>query len=199
MGIRSLLGGIEELSFKRTPEGWVFQSPSVLTPFGRGTHYLVSDAQKEAIAARLRRIWIWTLVLIMVASGSLPIVINALHVPQLEGAVARGLVYGGVIMLITLGIVFWQVRATRPLLAGAQPTMQRISLADRFRTQIAVSPTWYFVALTLFMIALCGSAISEVVASEGIAFFGWLLCAVVLTGLAVYSAALLVLKLRSLT
>jgi hypothetical protein len=54
MSFHLLPNGLEEAQFKRVPEGWLFStaSPWIFAP--RGT-YLVSDAQKPAIAERVRR------------------------------------------------------------------------------------------------------------------------------------------------
>lgn len=200
MGIRSLLmgGRLEEISFKQTPDGWIFQAPSLLTPFGHGTHYLVSDAQKEAIAARLRRIWVWTLVLIVVlAAPAGAIMNNDLRIPLLEGAVAKALVYGGLVVLLACGMVLWQVLAVRPLLAGARPTTERISLADRFRRQAAVTSTAHAIFTTVTLSVLFAFAIMSLIAAESrMELLGWGLCGAVLGGLAFYSWAVLVLKLR---
>jgi hypothetical protein len=50
-GFRLLPRGIEENHFKAAPEGWLV---AVRRPFGSHWNHLVSDAQKPAIAARLR-------------------------------------------------------------------------------------------------------------------------------------------------
>src|SRR5215210_3027603 len=147
MAIRSLLGGIDEMSFKRTPDGWAFQSPGVLAPFGYGSHYLVSDSQKEAIAARLRRMWAWTLLLIAIAAGVAPIIVDNFPLAAPQSAIGKILVYSAVLIVLTLGLVFWQIRAIRPLLAGAQPTTDRISFAERLHTQAAAAKTWYVVTI----------------------------------------------------
>src|SRR5215813_6250412 len=53
MPFRLLPAGLEEAQFKRIPEGWLFTTvnPWLFAP--RRT-YVVSDAQKPAIAARIR-------------------------------------------------------------------------------------------------------------------------------------------------
>src|SRR5829696_6496217 len=122
MAIRSLLGGLDEMSFKRTPEGWVFQAPSLLAPFGHSAHYIVNDAQKAAIAAQLRRMWAWTLVLIGVAAAGTPILFDKLSIPVPGGMIGRSLVSASALIIVTFGVVLWHMRAIRPLLAGAQST-----------------------------------------------------------------------------
>src|SRR5262249_12517209 len=54
MGFRLLPAGLEEAQFKRVPEGWLFTSigPWVCGP---SRTCLVNDAQKPALAARVRR------------------------------------------------------------------------------------------------------------------------------------------------
>src|SRR5262250_1520536 len=44
--------GIMEVAFKRTDGGWIFKGPKLMGP---APHYFVNDAQKTAIARRLRR------------------------------------------------------------------------------------------------------------------------------------------------
>src|SRR5215210_645125 len=158
MAIRSLLGGIDEMSFKRTPDGWAFQSPGVLAPFGYGSHYLVSESQKEAIAARLRRMWAWTLVLIAVAAATAPIVVDNFPLAVPQSAIGKMLVYAGVLIVLTLCLVFWQIWAIRPLLAGAQPTTERISFTERMHTQVAAAKTWYVVTIELALLLFCVTA-----------------------------------------
>jgi hypothetical protein len=197
MGIRSLLGGIDEMSFKRTPEGWVFQSPGILAPFGYGSHYLVSDSQKEAIAARLRRMWAWTLVLIAIAAGAAPIIVDNFPLATPQSTIGKILVYGGVLTVLTLGLVFWQMRAIRPLLAGAQPTTDRISFAERMHTQVAAAKTWYVVTIEVAVLLFCVSAaVSMLTAASWLEFFGWLLSLCFFAALVVYYTMIIVLKLR---
>jgi hypothetical protein len=197
MGIRSLLGGIDEMSFKRTPDGWVFQAPGILAPFGYGSHYLVSDSQKEAIAARLRRMWVWTLVLIAIAAGTAPIIVDNFPLAAPQSAIGKVLIYGGVLIVLTLALVFWQTQAIRPLLAGARPTRERISFAERMHTQVAAAKTWYVVTIEVAMLLLCVSAgVSMLTAASWLEFFGWLLCLCFFAAILVYYTMIVVLKLR---
>jgi hypothetical protein len=197
MDIRSLLGGIDEMSFKRTPDGWVFQSPGILAPFGYGSHYLVSDSQKEAIAARLRRMWVWTFVLIAIAAGTAPIIVDNFPLAAPQSATGKILVYGGVFIVLTLAVVFWQIWAIRPLLAGAQPTTERIGFAERMHTQVAAAKTWYVVTIEVAMLLLCVSAaVSMLMAASWLEFFGWFLSLCFFGALLVYYTMIVVLKLR---
>src|SRR3954447_13541994 len=176
MNIRSLLGGIDEMSFKRTPDGWIFQAPGVLAPFGYGSHYLVSDAQKEALAARLRRVWTWTLVLIAVGASGAPIIIDNFPFAGPQSMLGKWVVYGGLFVVLTLAIAFWQIWAIRPLLAGAQATTQHISFAERMHTQAAAAKTWYLIMIAIAMLLFCvPAAASMVTAGSWLQFFGWLL------------------------
>jgi hypothetical protein len=52
---RLLPVGVEEAYFKPVPEGWVFVASRPWWLFGPRPAFLVTDAQKPAIAARLRR------------------------------------------------------------------------------------------------------------------------------------------------
>ena len=57
-----ILGGLEEISFKRAQDGWVFRSPSI---WPRRT-YLVTDAKKAAPVKPLRRMLMVQFVMIIV-------------------------------------------------------------------------------------------------------------------------------------
>ena len=54
MSFHPLPTGVEEQYFKRVPDGWVFAAARPWWLFGRRPTFLVTDAQKPAIAARLR-------------------------------------------------------------------------------------------------------------------------------------------------
>jgi len=46
--------GMEEMSFKRVPEGWVYRAPNPWL-FGRGRYYLLNEKQKSEVAGHHRR------------------------------------------------------------------------------------------------------------------------------------------------
>jgi hypothetical protein len=52
--------GMEEMSFKRVPEGWVYRVPNPWL-LGRSRYYLVSEKQKSEIAGHHRRMWLFLL------------------------------------------------------------------------------------------------------------------------------------------
>jgi len=47
--------GVEEAYFKRVPEGWVFAAPRPWWLLGSRPTYLLTDTEKPAVAARVRR------------------------------------------------------------------------------------------------------------------------------------------------
>jgi hypothetical protein len=197
MGLRSLLGGLDEMSFKRAPEGWIFQAPSLLGPLRPSSHYIVNDAQKAAISAQLRRMWTWTLVLIVIAAGFAPILDNNFGPGAPGGMVGKIVVYGAIMIALTFAILLWHMRAIRPLLEGARPTKEQISIGDRLRTQAHAAATWYLAIIELAMLLFCvTAAISMFAADTWLVFAGWLFVLCFFAVLAVYYARLLMLKHR---
>ena len=54
LSFRLLPVGVENQYFKLTEEGWVFGAPSAWIVFGSRPTYLVTDAQRTALATRIR-------------------------------------------------------------------------------------------------------------------------------------------------
>jgi hypothetical protein len=107
------------------------------------------------------------------------------------------LVYIGVLIVLTLGLVSWQIWTIRPLLAGARPTTERISFAERVHTQVAAAKTWYVVTIEAMLLLFCVTAgISMLTAATGLEFLGWLLSLCFFAALLVYYTMIVVLKLR---
>ena len=61
--------GMEEMSFKRVPEGWVYRVPNPWL-VGRSRYYLVSEKQKSEIAGHHRRMWHFLLLGIAVIAAA---------------------------------------------------------------------------------------------------------------------------------
>jgi hypothetical protein len=131
-----------EASFKPAEGGYVFQAPSPWI-FARPSYYLVSDAKKAEISARLGR---WRLLLLMVGPAILclmlpvilfPSTIGRLFLPlyqQLGTGLFAPFLFTVLMLLMAPLIAVPQIylaRALRPLLADAPPTEERIKLAEQ--------------------------------------------------------------------
>ena len=146
--------GANEASFKSVAEGYVFQSPNPLI-FARPRYYLVNEAQKAEIAARLRR---WRLLTLTLLAITFPIMASVIAFIMLSPATfvrlfqpAIQLGFGFFILLTTLLMILlvaplvvvpqiYLIRALRPLLADAPRTNERITMREQL-PKIAASVT----------------------------------------------------------
>src|SRR5436190_10090688 len=143
---------MEELSFKRTTEGWVFQAPR---PFliGRRRCYVVNDFQKAVIAGHLRQMFMMTmLAIIAVAIVAVPAMraFESHPLLVLVGCVLVGAVAG------TLVATFTKLRL-RPILAGLPSTSHRITSVDQMRQQAMIwsrARIIVFALISLVLLAL---------------------------------------------
>jgi hypothetical protein len=146
--------GMEEISFKRTPEGCVFQAPNWWL-IGPRRHYLVNEAQKSKIAAQMRRMWTMVLLAIiaLIAIG-LPLsksLIGDKHPIAMLGAfVLCGAMAGMMVSAYT-------IRRLRPIIAGLQLTTQRITQREAIMGQARIfsrARIAFFGLLSLALLAL---------------------------------------------
>jgi len=96
---------LEDLLFKRTPEGWTFDAPCPPNGSRRRWTYLLTDAQKERLTEGLR-LWMRTTTLVVVGLiilGAIPLAIWRTKLPDL----LRGLLAGspGAWLLVCLVLV----------------------------------------------------------------------------------------------
>jgi hypothetical protein len=123
--------GIEEVAFKRLDQGaWLFKGPKPWL-VGPPPHYVVNDAQKAAIAKRLRwskRISILMLVFFLVVLGFV-----AARLPEVPLEIAW---YCAVPVLIAL-VIGGRYLAIRPLVAGLPRSSDRITFAEQMRSSAA--------------------------------------------------------------
>jgi len=144
---------MEEMAFKRVPEGWVYgASKSWL--FGPARFYLLDERQKSAVAAHVRQMWRLLFAGILVCvTVAVPIALSGLDqhpVAMLAGAVLLGLAVG----FVCNAYLSWAIRS---IIAGLEPTTQRITQRDAFRTQAAAfsrGRLLFFGLLSLAMFAL---------------------------------------------
>jgi hypothetical protein len=124
-----LPAGVEEQYFKRLPEGWLLAGPHPLWLFGPRPTYLVRDAQKPAIAKRLRRNRYFRALWVLVISAIVVMMMRA----------TPGLLNRNSVLLFILLILFAvnavETLSIRPLLAGLTRTTQRMPVSEMLKGQ----------------------------------------------------------------
>lgn len=143
--------GMEELSFKRAPDGWIYRASNPWL-FGHARYYLLGEEQKSDIAGHHRRMWRFLLLAILaIAATGVPVslaVFDDKHALATLGiTILVGLVVGFVANL-------WLYRTIRPVIAGLRPTTQRITQADVLKAQVAVFSRGYMLFFGLLSLAL---------------------------------------------
>lgn len=180
-----VLGGVEELSFKRAHDGWLFRSP---TAWPRQT-YLVTDAQKAKLVGPLRRMLAVQLVLIFVVAFGAPTLTENYE------TLTRWLVFGIVLVAFTfLSWLYWAF-AIRPLVAGLAPTDERITFSDRFKRQATIFPKAVIIIMLLGSLVLFAGGV--VISLHGAWDLMDVACIVFFGILSVYWVALFVTKQRT--
>jgi len=136
--------GFIEAAFKRTDGGWIYKAPSPWL-VGPAPHYIVNDAQKAAIARRLRinkATNVTVIVIVLLILGFM-----AVRMPEFSLALAWFVAALVLIVLVGLG----RYLAVRPLVAGLPRSSDRITLSDQTRSGAAhMSLTHSVVFFTLF-------------------------------------------------
>jgi hypothetical protein len=142
--------GMEETSFKRVPEGWVFGAPSPW-PFGSRRYYVLNERQKSEAALRLRRMWrFFSVAIFVVVAVVVPVTLPGLYqrpLITLAAEIAVGLAIG-------LAFNIYLYRTLRPIIAGLEPTTQRITSGEVFDTQAKVFSSRYLMVLGLGSLAM---------------------------------------------
>jgi hypothetical protein len=131
---RLLPAGLEEAQFKRVPEGWLFTTANPLV-FAPPRTYLVSDAQKPAIAARVRRsrhIRLILLVLMLLLLIAAFIAFSPLLNPR---SVEAWLIWGAVVLTFTIANAVSDHLIVGPLLRHVPRSSQKIGLTEILRRQ----------------------------------------------------------------
>jgi hypothetical protein len=182
---------MEELWFKRVPEGWLYRAPSPWL-LGPARHYLLDEAQKTELAGLHRRGWrLLVLAIVVVVAAAVPLTSAELGHP-LAVLAAHALIG------LTIGVLWnaYLVRTVRPVIAGLTPTAQRITRGEAIETQIAVFSGKHLVLFGLLSTALFALVtLPPLLGSEGWDF--WSVCGAVLFGTgAAYWFALYAAKRR---
>lgn len=146
--------GMEELSFKRVPEGWVYRAPNPWL-LGRSRYYLVSEKQKSEIAGHHRRMWLFLLLgIAVIAAVGAPLTLAGFDEQQVVLSLATAALLGLIVGFVANA---WLCRTIRPIIADLTPTTQRITQSEVLNTQIAVFSRGYllfFGSLSLLLFAL---------------------------------------------
>jgi hypothetical protein len=146
--------GMEEMSFKRVPEGWVYRVPNPWL-LGRSRYYLVSEKQKSEIAGHHRRMWLILLVgIAVIAAVGAPLTLAGFDEQQVVLSLATAALLG---LIVGFAANAWLCRTIRPIIANLTPTTQRITQSEVLNTQIAVFSRGYllfFGSLSLLLFAL---------------------------------------------
>lgn len=146
--------GMEEMSFKRVPEGWVYRAPNPWL-LGRSRYYLVSEKQKSEIAGHHRRMWLFLLLgITVIAAVGAPLTLAGFDEQQVVLSLATAALLGLIVGFVANA---WLCRTIRPIIADLTPTTQRITQSEVLNTQIAVFSRGYllfFGSLSLLLFAL---------------------------------------------
>jgi len=146
--------GMEKMSFKRVPEGWVYRAPNPWL-LGRSRYYLVSEKQKSEIAGHHRRMWLFLLLgIAVIAAVGAPLTLAGFDDQQVVLSLATAALLGLIVGFVANA---WLWRTIRPIIADLPPTTQRIAQSEVLNTQIAVFSRGYllfFGSLSLLLLAL---------------------------------------------
>jgi hypothetical protein len=192
---RLLPAGLEEAQFKRVPEGWLFTTPSPWVFAPRRT-YLVTDAQKPALAARVRRARYLRLILMI--PMMLVLVAVFVRYPTLLNArsVATWLGFVAFIVVFTVIITLSDHLCVRPLLHDLPRSVQKIGFADMMRRQsAALSVKALAIFTAIFVIAAVANAAEMLMSDRASPFAA--VSAFAFALFAIAFLAMLVLKLRA--
>jgi hypothetical protein len=143
--------GMEEMSFKRVPEGWVYRAPNPWL-FGRGRFYLLNEKQRSEVAGCHRRMWLFLLLAILaIAAAGVPMTLSGFDDQNAVAPLAATMAVGFVVGFIANASLY---RRIKPIIAGLPPTTQRITQSEVLNTQIAVFSCGYMLFFGLLSLAL---------------------------------------------
>jgi hypothetical protein len=121
--------GVEGQYFKQVPEGCLFGAPRPWLAFGRRPTYLATDAQKAALADRIRMSRYVRMLLAIPLLATTPLWIDL--VPRLGPFDNAILVLG----FYLLSVHFVEYLMIRPLLAGLPLAAERMTVANMLQQQ----------------------------------------------------------------
>jgi hypothetical protein len=198
-----------DVLFKRTTEGWTFNSPYPRL-FGRPSTYLLTNAQKSALQERLNRLMLMSLVLAFVLAGlgdfTLIIVVPDFGDEFRAGSPVAWLLVGVVGIVVASAFIpaifFIRHRVIEPVLCTARclgPAQPQglgilIEMIKRYTERKSVKAMIIWIALLLFLSAYNTIVDTLVVRSPS---FLMLFTAVLTWLVTLCYATLLVFKLRA--
>jgi hypothetical protein len=198
MSFHLLPNGLEEAQFKRVPEGWLFTtaSPWIFAP--RRT-YMVNDAQKPALAERVRRgrylrLVVILLLMALMAVGIImnPAVLMLVKTFSLTGAI----VFASFVVLTVTAITVCDYLNVRPLIGDLPRSSREIGHADMMQSQAqAMSAPAIAIFASLFVVATAGKTYEALTSASG----NWMaaVAAACFAPFALAFISMLVVKLRN--
>jgi hypothetical protein len=198
MSFHLLPNGLEEAQFKRVPEGWLFTtaSPWIFAPHRT---YLVSDAQKPFLAARVRRgrylrLVVILLLMALMAVGIImtPAVLTLVKTFSLTGAI----VFASFVVLTVAAITLCDYLNIRPLVGNLPRSSRKIGHPDMVQTQAqAMSGSAIVIFASLFVVATAGKTYEALTSASG----NWMaaVAAACFAPFALVFISMLVVKLRN--
>jgi hypothetical protein len=190
---RLLSAGLEEAQFKRVPEGWLFTTANPLV-FAPPRTYLVSDAQKPAIAARVRRSWHIRLILLVLM---LLLLISAfIAFPPLLNprSVEAWLIWGAVVLTFTIANAVSDHLVVGPLLRHV-PRSSQIGLTEILRRQAEPMSVKALAIFTLTFLVCAMAQTYNAFTSRSAALMA--ISVIAFAWLAFVSGGILIAKLRA--
>ncbi|HEY6994758.1 MAG TPA: hypothetical protein VH397_13670 [Xanthobacteraceae bacterium] len=157
--------GMEELSFKRVPDGWVYRAPNPWL-LGPARYYLLNEARKSEVASRHRRAWRFTFfAIVAVVAAGVPMTASELDAQHPLAVLAAYALVGVVVGMISNAYL---VRAVRPVIAGLEPTAPPITRSEAIKIQIAAFSGRHMLFLALLSAAMFAvTALPPLLGSDG--------------------------------
>jgi hypothetical protein len=183
---------MEEMMFKRAPEGYVYRAPNPWLFVG-GKYYLLNERQKTEIAARHRSVGRYLAMAMLVTIGA-GVIIGA---PWFDTRPVAMLL-GAIVIGFAIGFVFnaYLAHTVRSVLAGLEPTEQRITRREAIATQITVFSSRKIMAFGLLSLALFALSVATPLVTSS----GWnvmsIVGAVLFGATTLYWAAMYIAKRR---
>jgi hypothetical protein len=190
--------GLEECQFKRVPEGWLFTtvSPWIFAPY---RVYLVSDAQKPAIAERVRRGRYLRLavILALMAFIAIGIVMNPAITTLVKTFSLTSAIIFALYVVVTVAVITASDYLNiRPLIRDLPRSSRKIGYADMVKSQgQAMSVPTISIFASLFVVATAGKTYEALTSPSG----SWMasVAAACFAPFALAFISMLVVKLRN--
>jgi len=198
MSFHLLPNGLEEAQFKRVPEGWLFStvSPWIFAP---RRVYLITDAQKPAIAERVRRARYlrFAAILLLMALMAIGIITNPAVLTLVKTFSLTGaIIFASFVVLTVTAITVCDYLTIRPLIRDLPRSSRKIGHADMMQSQAqAMSAPAIAIFASLFVVATAGKTYEALTSASG----NWMaaIAAACFAPFALAFIGMLVLKLRN--